>query len=180
MFSKANLESTEFQSTFTINCIVFSNILQILTLFSNQNSTKIRLIANNVFSISQLVLLILFTVYLMKIDLDPNMHITSIVGLSIYLTIKGLINAFHQASIHQSRFRKILRFLETVVASHCLSVVILQMNDITAKAQKIYLQVLIPFFFFLFFFILSKIKILVTQNLQGITLPKKIQKFFSG
>ena len=133
---------------------------------------------NNVFPISQLVLLTLFTVYIMKIDLDPNMHIVSIVGLSLYLTIKGLINAFHQASIHQSRFRKILRFLETVVASHCLSVVILQMNDdITTKAQKIYVQVLIPFFFFSFFYIIEN-KDTRDSKFTGYNPSEKVSKIF--
>lgn len=167
MFSKENLQSSEFQAASTVNCVVLINILQLLTFYFDGNKKRSRVINNTFFSILQLILLILFTVYVMKIELDPNMYKTSIVGLSIYLAIKGSKNAFYQAYIHEPIFRKVLRFLETVLASHCLSVVIIEMSNITAKFQKYFLQVMIPLFFFSIFFIASKVKTLVTQKFSN-------------
>ena len=167
MVSQETLQSTEFQSASTLNCVVLINILQLLTFYFNSHNKGSRIITSNLFSILQLILLILFTVYVMKIELDPNMYIIGIVGLSIYLAIKGFKNAFHKASTHDPIFRRVLRFLETIVASHCLSVVIIEMNNLTSKYQKYFLQVLIPIFFFLSFFIISKIKVHVLEKFRN-------------
>lgn len=155
------ITSSDFQLSLCILIVFLINAFQAFQLSDFISTRNIYIILLSVF---QILLLIALTVYLMTMQTDNAINITSVSGLSLYLLLKSLQSSFHIKVVNYPWQIKILKGLETILASHCFAVVVSTMCNIDNKDQKIFLQILIPILFFGVFFLLSKIKILIHRQ----------------
>ncbi len=158
MLLQDTITSSDFQLSLCILIVFLINAFQLYDFISTRNIYIILL------SVFQILLLLALTVYLMTMQTDNAINITSVSGLSLYLLLKSLQNSFHIKVVNYPWGIKILKGLETIIASHCFAVIVSIMCNIDNKYQKIYLQILIPILFFGLFFLLSKIKILIHRK----------------
>jgi len=157
MLLQDTITTSDFQLVLCILIVFFLNAFQLYNFISVRGIYI-------PFSLLQIILLLCLTVYFMTMQTDKAINITSVSGISLYLLLKGLQNAFHIKVVNYHWEMKILKFLETIIASHCFAVIVSTMCNIDNKYQKIFLQILIPILFFGLFFLISKTKILIHRK----------------